>query len=131
MSIEEALYARLSGAAAITELTSTRIYPYKLPQNPIMPAITYQRVSTSRYHTHDTSGASGLARPRFQFDCYASSYLGAKQLVEALRGVLEGFNGYVGAQRIQGALSQNETDFYEDVTGLYRRSIDFMIHHQE
>lgn len=130
MSIEEALYAKLTSAANLTELVSNRVYPVKLPQNPTLPAITYQRVSTSRYHTHDT-GFSGLARPRFQFDCYASSYLGAKNLLEALRATLEGFSGYVGTTRIQGALSQNETDFYEDVSGLYRRSIDFMIHHQE
>lgn len=131
MSIEEALYAKVSSDAAIVELISNRLYPDKLPQNPVLPAITYQRVSTGRYHTHDTSGGSGLARPRFQFDCYATSRLAAKNLVNVLRASLEGFNGWVGPTRIQGALSQNETDFYEDVTGLYRRSIDFMIHHQE
>lgn len=131
MSIEEAIYSKTTTHPAIVELMSTRLYPNKLPQNPTLPAATYMRVSTPRVHTHDTSGKSGLASPRFQFDFYASSYLAAKNLAEAFRDIWEGFKGHVGNVRIDSCLSQNETDFYEDVSGLYRRSIDFIIYHQE
>lgn len=46
MSAETLLYAALSGAAGVTALVSTRIYPNVRPQDSAVPCIVYDRSGT-------------------------------------------------------------------------------------
>lgn len=46
-SAETDLYAALSGRAALTALVGTRIYPDAIPEGSLLPAIVYQRSSTT------------------------------------------------------------------------------------
>ena len=61
MHLEEALYTYLSTYAGLIALTSTRIYPEEKPQNCIMPAVVYSRISTPREHTY--GHGSGSCKP--------------------------------------------------------------------
>ena len=46
MSAETQLYTLLTGAAGVTALVSTRIYPDLVPEDKDPPYIGYERVST-------------------------------------------------------------------------------------
>lgn len=128
-TLEEALYTKLTGTTAITDLVSTRVYPIQLPQDPTIPAIVYQRVDTPR--THAYTGPTGLARPRFQFDCIGTSYSQAKTLGNTLRQTLDGLRDTISGVWIQGVMSLNEVDFFDPAVDMYRISIDFMILYEE
>ena len=132
MIIEEALVAYLTGYAGLSALIGTRLYPLRLPENPTYGAVTYHRISGPRVQSH--SGPSGLAYPRFQFDCYATSYLGAKNVATQVRIALDGFKGTMGGTSgvaVSSALSQNDRDFYDPATRTWRVSTDFIIGHAE
>ncbi len=129
MSIATDIRTFLLADATLTTLIGTRLYPLTLPQNPTLPAMTYQWVSGERVHTAD--GALGLSRPRIQFDAWATTYLVAESVFEALRKRLDAFRGAAGASIIQGAFFDSERDLYESEPKLYRRSVDFFVWHEE
>ena len=129
MSIASDLRTFLLADATLGGLIGTRLYPLKLPQDPTVPAMTFQWISGQRAHAAD--GAVGLASPRVQFDCWAETYLEVESVFEALRKRLDGFRGTAGASRVQGAFFETERDDYEDEARLYRRSADFFIWHEE
>jgi len=51
VSAETVLYSTLSGAAGVTALVSTRIYPDVAPQEGSLPAITFERTGTEYHNT--------------------------------------------------------------------------------
>lgn len=129
MSIASDIRTFLLADATLGGLVGTRVYPVKLPQDPTVPAMTYQWISGERHHA--ASGAVGLASPRIQFDCWAKTYLEAESMLEALRKRLDGFSGTAGASKIQGAFFETERDSYEDASRLYGRSADFFVWYGE
>lgn len=129
MLIETALFAYLSELAG---LVGARVYPLKLPQKPTLPAITYQRISGPHVHSH--SGISGLARPRYQFTCWAEKYADAKATAEILRLALDGYKGTMGGAGgvdVSGILSAGDGDIYDPDTTLSGVYHDFFIWHAE
>lgn len=132
MIIEEALYSYLSGYAGLSARIGTRLYPLRLPENVTYDAATYQRISGPRVHSH--SGASGLAAPRFQLDCYSETYLGAKNTAAQVRIALDGYKGTMGGAggvSVQSCLVQDDRDFYDADLRVYRVSLDVVIEHAE
>lgn len=129
MSVGGDLRTFLLADATLSGLIGTRLYPLKMPQKPTYPAITYQWVTGQRVHS--TDGASGLAGPRVQFDCWAETYLAMESVFEALRLRLDGYQGAAGTTKVQGAFFDNERDLYEDKVEIYRRSVDYFIWHSE
>jgi hypothetical protein len=121
--VEQLLYTRLTTDIGVAALVGTRVYPLILPQDPILPAVVYRRISTGEFHTHDEAG--GLRESRVQVDCLAQTYAGAKQIATA---VLSSLNGWLDRDNdILACLLQNEFEVYEDITGISRIIIDFMI----
>jgi hypothetical protein len=129
--IESALRTHILGDTSIKGQISERLYPLTLPQDPTLPAMTYQKISGFRFH--DMEGASGLASPRFQFDIWSKSYLTSKNISDLLRKRLDGFRGTIGSDVIQGAFLDSERDFFEEdeLLKFYRVSMDFFIYHEE
>ena len=134
-TIEEGIYGRLTTHAGLVALISTRTFEGGIPQSETLPCVTYNRISTPRVHTHDTSGSAGLAHPRFQFDAWALTYPAAKAITEQIRAAL---NGYVGTItvgtstiRIQAALVDDERVNHDPGTELKCLSSDYIIWHEE
>lgn len=121
--IEQALYAYLVGDDALAALVSLRIYPDILPQNPPMPAITYQRISTLPYNTRD---GGNFQRSRFQLAAYASTALAAIQLAEALEAALVAF-ARSGSPRVDVTLLEGRNQNYDPDTKLYKQTLDAFI----
>jgi len=135
ITIEEGLYYFLKNNAGVSNLVAARIYPNKLPQTATLPAITYQRISTPRVHTHDTSGAVGTAHPRFQFDAWGTTYSSCQAVSDAIRAALNGYKGTMGAGgtavTVQGALVDDERYDNSPDTGMQRIMSDYLIWHLE
>lgn len=114
--IEEALYSHLSTSTTLMALVSDRIYPIMMPQDPELPAITYQRISNSPVNS--MGGHGGLDNPKIQIDCWATSYSAAKALGDKLRKTIATATAFNSVQL-------NDQDLYEDGTEIYRVSMDF------
>lgn len=125
MSLESKLFALLPAHAGLGALIAGRFYPIALPQSPTLPAVVYSRISTQR--TYSQSGFSNLSRPRFQFDCWAETYLGLLALVEQLIAALESLTG----DGISVAFVENEIDIAEPLSQNYRRVVDAFIWYKE
>jgi hypothetical protein len=97
ITIEEGIVYRLKNYSGLSALVGDRIYPLKLPQGVILPAVTYQRISTPRVITHD-QGTGGLAMPRFQFSAYDDGYSSVKAVIKQIREALNGYKGLPEAQ---------------------------------
>ena len=129
MSLETALRTFVLADAAVTSLAGTRMYPRKLPQTPVLPAIVYQRIDTRRMH--DMAGPDGLPRPRFQVTCWASNVGDAVTLAAAVRGRLDGYRGAWGDVTVGSCLCVGESDADDPETGRVGVRQDYMIQHQE
>ncbi|MEN6474136.1 MAG: DUF3168 domain-containing protein [Syntrophaceae bacterium] len=114
--LEDALHAHLLASTAVTSLASTRIYPVLLPQDPTLPAITYQRISNDPQNT--MGGHGDLYNPRIQIDAWARSYSEIKSLELAIRTAMEAASAF-------SALEMSDQDLYEPDMEIYRISIDF------
>ncbi|MEE9401256.1 MAG: DUF3168 domain-containing protein [Dehalococcoidia bacterium] len=118
MSVETDVVARLEAAVP---LVVNRIYPLLLPQVPTLPAVVYLRVSGMREQSHD--GDSALQHPRFQFSCWAETYLEALAVAEEVRIALQGLTtAGVG-------IYENAHDLYDTDTGWYHVPVDITIWH--
>jgi len=87
--------------SSITNLVATRIYPDDLPQGAQLPAIVYNKISTT--HEHVTAGGWGLAGMavcRVELECFSATRAQANNLADllktniigSLRGVYGGIN---------------------------------------
>ncbi len=76
----------------IESLVAGRIYPVRLPQKAVMPALTYQQISGVRIG--QLNGPASAADPRYQVDAWAGSWNAAWELGNAVRQRLEGFTGF-------------------------------------
>jgi hypothetical protein len=114
--IEELIYSNLSTATSVTALVVDRIYPLLMPQDPTLPAVTYQRISDNPINS--LSGHGGLDNPRIQIDCWATSYSAVKTLSNAVIKAMDLSTSYK-------SLRMSDQDLYEDGTEIYRVSMDF------
>lgn len=125
MTAEQSLFELLSHDAAVSALVGDRIYPVRLPDEVVLPAMVYAKASCIRYASH--GGPSRLSSARFQMDCYSADYLEAKRLALATVAALHGKKG----GNIQAAFNDNETDSFSPDNGIYRVTADVLIWHRE
>ena len=129
MSLEEALYTKLSGTSALTAYCGTRIYPNVLPENVTFPAVSYQLIASE--HLHHVDGVSTLKSALVQIDCRAASYSVVTAMARAITAALDGLRGTVGTLDVQGIFHEDEQDLPEPDLGVLRRVLEFNIHFVE
>ncbi|TXH19320.1 MAG: DUF3168 domain-containing protein [Hyphomicrobiaceae bacterium] len=126
--ISEALYSKLSTDSGISAIVSTRVYPVRLPQNPVFPCVSFQVITEPRTYTMEGKDAPNVI---FQIDCWAKTHVGAHQLAEAVSASLSGFRGTMGtggsARYVSSCLQRNATDLFEPEVNDYRVSLDFSV----
>lgn len=127
--IDFALSAYLTSYPGLASLVGDRIYPLVLPQSPILPAITINRVSTTV--ERDLFGAV-RTRVRMQLTCFArstatnSGYSLAKLVARQVREALQDYTGEMGDVTILEAHVLGEMDEYESDLGQYIIPVDVM-----
>lgn len=130
MLIEEALYAKLTATAGVTNLVATRIYPLQAPQTDLDDYVTYERPSGAPYGQH--SGPSGLTWARMSYSCHSSRYANAKTAAKAIRDALDGFSGVAGSVQIGHCIAEEDADIgFDPETRRYVTAIDFHVQYYE
>lgn len=128
--LESNLHNIITSDASFSALADDRLYPVILPGDPVLPAVTYQRITTRRDYT--TTGPVGLSRVRMQFDAWANGYAECKQLHTALLAILENRDSYAGTfpdgTRIDSIMLNTVSDGYAPDARIYRVSIDFFVY---
>ena len=119
---EEGLFTYLIGLGLAC---SNRVYPMRLPQGVTLPAMTYQLVSDA--HDYTQTGQSALGDPRYQINCWGSTYGDAKSLAEALIAQISGYKGSMGSATVYTAFMEDNRDNVDPVTGRYWVSVDVKI----
>lgn len=79
------IYAYLVAQTTLTAVVGTRIYCPRLPENATLPALGFFTRGGS-----STPYIPGIVTPSVQFDCWAESPQGARQVYRALYDVLQG-----------------------------------------
>jgi hypothetical protein len=85
--IEQTIYDALQDAS-ITAITSTRIYPVRLPDEANLPAIEYSIIGGAVSPTQDTHGTQRL---RLEVNCWGATYADAVNLRYAIIQALDGY----------------------------------------
>ncbi len=129
MTLETALRSYTLADATVTTLAGIRMYPRKLPQNPTLPALVYQRIDTRRQH--DLDGPDGLPRPRVQVAAWASSVAAAWELANAVRVRLDGYRGAWGDVTVGSCLCVGEREIDDPETGRMGVVQDYLIQYRE
>lgn len=136
--IEEAFRDMVASQSAVSAIIGVgleaRIYPGKLPQNPTLPAMTYQLISGPR--DYNQQGADGVVRFRFQLDMYGRTYGEVVTLKRVTLAAISGLhNQSFGSPPtvIQGCFVANEGDQYDSAldqvgpTPEFRKVVDFFV----
>ena len=120
---------RLTGYAGLTALIGSRVYPLKMPQKPTLPAVSYQRIDGPRESA--IASDMGMAHPRMQVDCWASTYAGVKAVATQVRAALQRWSDAAASPVVLDSLLESDQDLYEAEVEIYRVSMDFIIWHRE
>ena len=128
-AIETTLYNRLSGYAGLIALVSTRISPNIKAQDSALPAVTYRRVSSTRYNAMAVDAQ--VVKARFQVDVWASSYESAAAVRDQVRACLQRWRDGTAGAVVQDTFIVTETDLYEDDTHQHHIAIDVEINYDE
>lgn len=130
--IDAGLVALLQANAGLEALIGTRIYPDVLPDEPTLPAITYQFLGGNSKPTFNTSGMQKL---RVEFNCWSASWPqgGTKAQAAAVRDALvAALNGYQGTltdgtRLLTADLIHPGMSFFERELLQYRCLIEFYL----
>ena len=117
MNLDAALFAFLKGTTAVANQVvnagasplTYRIFPNRIPQGEIRPAIRFARISTVRPQGLD--GPSAYLQTRFQLDAWATTDAACRALADAVVAAIDGHRGTFGPVNIQHA-------YIEDVGAL-------------
>lgn len=131
--MEEDLRTFLLGGAAVSAIVGERLAWGARPQGELLPCGTLHRITGGRdYHMR---GRSGLVDSLVQIDCWAGTWLAAKELARAVVARLDGLT----EGSFQKAFVESERDSFEagegpqpgGTTDFYRTSLDVRIWHVE
>lgn len=114
-SPEAVLRTALATNTVTSSVVSGRIYPILAPASAAMPFITYRRAGITRAQT--LGGPMGVPRVTVEFDVYAATYEGARDLADRCRQILDGYGGTVDNTEVKQASLENEQDDFVQLAG--------------
>jgi hypothetical protein len=120
-----ALKTILRADVDVAALVGTRVYAFPLRQTPVLPDLTYQRVSGPR------DALLGIAKPRYQFTAWSESYGEARDVAQAVDDCLQRYKGTSEGVLIIQATVVNDTDLYDPETGRHTCTVDVMLKYWE
>lgn len=132
--IEDGLRRLLLSKAAITAMVEGRIRVTKLRQADTFPAIVID-IPTSRHH-NDLEGDGGLVESTVSFMCMAHTMQTARELAEAVRLNIAGYEGPAGADTLQGIVVDETTSGFvsfddHSENGIFSCDVNCTIWHSE
>ena len=122
MSVETEMFTVLDNHAGLTALIASRIYPLVAEEKATLPLVVYRRTAET---VHRAMSADAAERSTYRFDCWSSSYAGAKAVAVQVRDALNRYSGGV----ILGILFVNELPIREESTEDWRVSVAMEVIH--
>lgn len=120
MSIEATVYTALTGAAAVTAITSTRIYSHVAPEGTAYPLIVYNATAENPVTKMGSTRESGMRNKTIQIDCWTKTAADGVTLADAVRAAMYGMS-------TASAVRLSQTSTYDPQTLLFKTSIDFSV----
>lgn len=127
--VRQAVYYQLANTAGVTALTSTRIYPKVMPQQPTMPALVYSVVDNNRTQVH--RGQTTGVRARVQVTCWGNTEASVSAVKEQVRLAMIGAHGSIASVTVDGVTCEGEVEGFEPETVRHWIALDFFIWHRE
>lgn len=127
MTLQDAIYQRLTANAALNAAVGGDIYPVEIGQKAVYPAIAFRQVSSRESDTKDN--ISCMTTYRFQFDIYDYTAESVNTIERLLKQAIDRWRGVVTNVKIDGTIkldAQDLTDALENVR-LFRKSVDYQI----
>ena len=138
ISLEQAIYARLTGHAGTAALVGARVYPGTTPQNPTFPFIVFEQTTDDAPWRH-LGGRTALRRATMQIDIYSLSRSATAAIARQVRFALDEAPGTitVGAgslvivtARLVTETDTTETDLPASAVPMFRTSAEYSFVHQ-
>ena len=85
--VEEAVQTALAGNSAVIAACGGRVYPLRIPQGKLLPAVVYQRVTTSPDTTLQGYQSESVT---IMINSFALKFSDAKELAKAVRAAMAG-----------------------------------------
>jgi hypothetical protein len=105
--------------AALAGLVAGRVYPVRLPDAPVFPAIRYSTVNTNYLNT--LCGQTNLSESRYRIDVFATTITEAEQIAASILSIMRGTS--LGFKNVP----LSAIDGYEPTVAIYRKMLDFQI----
>lgn len=115
--IKDVIYNKLSTTNSVTDITSTRIYPYMAIENVVYPYIVFE--PTSIEPTDDKDGASDLDTVLFNVEMYTKTPDLLEDLSTKVRTVFDRFSGTVETVAVQSIQYTGENKGYADADRVF------------
>lgn len=130
MSVETLIAARLVGFAGLYALVADRVFQGHLPQNAVLPAVSFFRVSTPP-RTSCMGVDAGVVRGRFQIDCWselavdapAAAYPQVRAIADQVLAAMRRW-GTAGPPAVTDTFIVNEHDLADSAEGTYHIAIE-------
>lgn len=124
LTIEECISVVLAADSGLDAIIDGRYYPMLLQQDQTYPALTYIDISDVEHHDIP------FAMPRFQFSCWAKTYIEAKTLAAQIKSIFqrrqEPMGGTSGLRIVQGVY-EGAVDLYDPGTETYHVAVDIKL----
>lgn len=127
-TIEDAIYARLTGVGAVTDLVSTRIYPVKKDTGTKVtwPFVTFTTVL--REPVRAMGSDPGMSSSLVRFDVWAKdsgAFSSARNISVALCGALQRWSGTSAGIVVDACFLDSDEDIPDPEPGVFHRVLDF------
>ena len=110
--IEASIRSILTADSDVSDLVSTRVFPYMRQQGTAFPAIVYELEDTEPQQGLD--GFQSLTRCELSVTNVAETYSGAKDLASKVRTALNGYTGTSEGVAIKSVVHDNDIGIVED-----------------
>lgn len=113
----ELVHVAVSGAPGVSALVGDRVYPYRIPLDPVWPLVTFFIVSGVR--TVTLGGLDGVGNFQFQVDSWsAANGKESRDIADAVRAAMD-------EAPLLNIAAVDERQAYEQTGKRYRTSQDF------
>jgi len=120
----------LGQASALTALIGTRLYPDVLPDNPVFPAVTFQK--TDGGNEVGSVSNPGICWAEMQVSTWSKSRMEAAAIVKAASAALDRARLVtVAGVQVDDCFWLSDTDDHDGETRIYFTHSKFKIHYRE
>lgn len=114
-SPEQVVKYRIEASPVLARLLGFRVYPIVAPVSAGLPFAVYQRSTIERNQT--LSQPLGVPRVSVQVDTYAATYEQAREIADAMRQNLDGWNGSAYGVDVKHVALDSERDGFVQLDG--------------